>query len=65
MLKTQAGCFKCKSLVCRCDLDIHVMPDDGKHDCSLQCFCEPRIDYHDEETDKRTVVHKGPEELRQ
>jgi hypothetical protein len=43
--------------------DIHVMPDDGKHASSVNCFCEPVLDYQDDFTGKRVWVHKGPEEL--
>ncbi len=39
------------------DKDIHVMPDDGKHECSKDCFCLPRLDYVDTETGKRVWVH--------
>lgn len=45
------------------DSDIHVMPDNGAHESSLKCFCEPNLDYQDEFTGKRVWVHKSPEEL--
>jgi hypothetical protein len=45
--------------------DIHVMPNDDKHKCSVNCFCEPRLDYVDEFTGKRVWVHKGPQEMMQ
>lgn len=45
--------------------DIHVMPDDDKHDCSPRCFCEPKLDYQDEVTGKRVWVHKSFEEMNQ
>lgn len=47
------------------DRDIHVMPNDGKHEDSDECFCEPRLDFADELTGKRVWVHKSPEELHQ
>lgn len=43
--------------------DIHVMPNDDKHDCSSKCFCEPTLNYEDELTGKRVYVHKSEEEL--
>lgn len=45
--------------------DVHVMPDDGRHECSPKCFCEPALNYQDEFTGKKVWVHKGPEELTQ
>ena len=43
--------------------DIHCMPNDGKHDCSKDCFCEPRLDYVNPVTGVCLYIHKGPEEL--
>lgn len=43
--------------------DLHVMPDDDRHSCSSECFCEPKLDYLDENTGKKVYVHKSPEEL--
>lgn len=43
--------------------DIHVMPNDGKHAESPECFCAPRLDYTNPDTGVKVWVHKGPEEL--
>lgn len=61
----------CNNPLCVCKMetgltkpeDIHVMPDDDKHECSEECFCDPRKDYVD--AGKTVWVHKGPEELQQ
>lgn len=45
--------------------DLHVMPNDNKHDCSAKCFCEPVVSYEDEITKKRVYVHKSDEEMNQ
>ena len=45
------------------DKDLHVMPDDDKHESSSKCFCEPTCSYRDEITGKGVWLHKGPEEL--
>lgn len=47
------------------DKDLHVMPDDDKHECSEKCFCHPEVTYVDEVTKKKVWVHKGDEELNQ
>lgn len=36
---------------------IHVMPDDGKHSESKDCFCSPKLDYQDEFTGVQVWVH--------
>ena len=46
-------------------LDVHTMPDNGKHECSSQCFCNPIVLYHDCITDKKVWLHKSEEELNQ
>lgn len=43
--------------------DLHVMPDDDKHECSKLCFCRPSLSYRDDETGKEVWVHKSHEEL--
>lgn len=45
--------------------DIHTMPNNGKHACSVSCFCNPTLKYQDEHTCKRVWVHKSDEELNQ
>lgn len=48
------------------DGNIHVVPDDGKHIESKDCWCEPRLSAAiDEEHNKEVWVHKGYEELNQ
>lgn len=48
------------------DNDIHTVPTEGKeHEATKHCWCEPRLDYVDEETGVRHYVHKGYEELEQ
>lgn len=47
------------------DKDIHVMPNDGRHDDSPSCFCEPTKTYQDEFTGKSVWVHKSQEEMLQ
>lgn len=41
--------------------DIHTMPDDNKHECSKDCWCEPELigDY----TDQGGVKHYLHKEL--
>lgn len=43
--------------------ELHVMPNDGKHQESRDCFCEPKLDHVDEETGREVWLHKSPEEL--
>jgi len=43
--------------------DLHVMPNDDKHKCSSECFCEPKCTYRDEVTGKGVWTHKSQEEL--
>lgn len=45
--------------------DLHVMPNDDKHECSEKCFCGPTVSYADEVTGRKVFLHKGPEELMQ
>lgn len=45
--------------------DIHTMPDNDKHECSKDCFCEPVKIYTDEITGKSVWMHKSDEELQQ
>lgn len=45
--------------------DLHVMPNDDRHDCSRDCFCSPAISYKDEITGKCVWIHKSDEELNQ
>lgn len=48
------------------DGNIHIVPSEGKeHIESKDCWCEPRLDYKDELTNKEVWVHKGYEELEQ
>jgi hypothetical protein len=45
------------------DQDIHVMPDNDKHECSAKCWCVPVLNYEDEFTGKKVWVHKSEEEM--
>lgn len=45
--------------------DIHTMPDDGLHKCSINCFCNPKLYYEDEITGRRCFLHKSKEEMNQ
>jgi hypothetical protein len=45
------------------DEDIHVMPDNGKHECSPKCFCNPVCTYTDAVTGLSVWVHKSDEEM--
>ena len=48
------------------DGNIHVVPTEGKeHNENKDCWCDPRLDYKDEITNKEVWVHKGYEELNQ
>lgn len=39
--------------------DVHCMPDDGKHECSKKCWCQPELnaDFRDEDG-RRLWVHR-------
>jgi hypothetical protein len=39
--------------------DIHCMPNDGKHECSKDCWCQPELveDYRDQ-GGNRLYVHR-------
>lgn len=43
--------------------DVHIMPawEDGEHDDSHLCRCEPRIECEDHWTRKRVYVHHSRE----
>ena len=45
--------------------DIHTMPNNGRHDCSVNCFCVPELNYQDDVTKIRVFLHKSDEELNQ
>ena len=48
------------------DGNVHTIPANGKtHKESKDCWCEPRLDYENEETGIKHYVHKGYEELEQ
>lgn len=39
--------------------DVHTMPNDGKHECSKNCWCEPELKEDFRETGgKRLWLHK-------
>ena len=39
--------------------DIHYMPDDGKHECSKNCWCQPELNENFKDEDGRRLwVHR-------
>lgn len=49
----------------QCKHDIHVVPDNGKHEDSPDCFCKPELHYQDEFTGRKVWSHKSDEEMNQ
>lgn len=45
--------------------DLHVMPNNDKHECSSKCYCGPEKSYTDEVTKRSVWLHKSYEELSQ
>lgn len=37
--------------------DVHVMPNDGKHECSSGCWCEPEV-YFVADNGNQAWLHK-------
>lgn len=38
--------------------DVHVIPTDAPHECSEECWCEPELEYTDDESGRSVWVHK-------